>query len=159
MTARYLPASDYSALKASTRHLVSTVGGPSAAANITRGDHQSVSRYGSANPEHAERFMPIDVVADLESECEQPIVTRMLAEQAGFLLVPMPRAAGGLALQMISAKALKETSEVFVALADSLGDGKVCAEDAAKVTKEIDEAIAKLAALKLQVLAEAEGAE
>lgn len=159
MTGRYLPASDYSALKASTRHLVLTVGGPSAAANITRGDHQSVSRYGSANPEHDERFMPIDVVADLESECEQPIVTRMLAEQAGFLLVPMPRAAGGLALQMITAKALKETSEVFVSLADSLGDGKVDTAEADKVCKDIDEAIAKLAALRLQVLAEVETGE
>lgn len=159
MTGRQLPASDYSALKAATRQLVTTVGGPSAAALVTRGDHQSVSRYGSANPEHGERFMPIDVVADLESECEQPIVTRMLAEQAGFLLVPMPRAAGGLALQMITAKALKETSEVFVSLADSLGDGSLSADEAERVTRDIDEAIAKLAALRLQVLAEAEGAE
>ena len=36
MTGRQLPASDYSALKAATRHLVTTVGGPSAAALVTR---------------------------------------------------------------------------------------------------------------------------
>lgn len=160
MTGRQLPASDYSALKAATRQLVITVGGAVAAAAVTRGDHQGISRYGSANPEYDERFMPVDVVADLESECEQPVVTRALATQAGFLLVPMPKGVGaGTALGMVTAKALKETSEVFVALADALGDGKVCAADARRVVPEIDEAIAKLAALKLQVQAEAEAGE
>lgn len=154
---RQLPDRDYQALKAATRQLVNAAGGTVAAAAVTRGDHQSVSRYGSAHPDNADRFMPIDVLADLESECEQPVLTKELARLSGHLLVPVPRVVrSGTALGVITAKALKETSEVFVALAEGMGDGKICAADATHIGKEIDEALAKLVALKLQVNAEAE---
>lgn len=154
---RQLPDRDYQALKAATRQLVNSAGGASAAAAVTRGDHQSISRYGSAHADNADRFMPIDVLADLESECEQPVLTKELARLSGHLLVPVPSVVrSGTALGVITAKALKETSEVFVALADGMGDGKLCAADAAHIGREIDEALAKLAALKLQVNAEAE---
>ncbi|WP_303989992.1 phage regulatory CII family protein [Devosia ginsengisoli] len=154
---RQLPDRDYQALFAATRQLVTAAGGPVAAAAITRGDHQSISRYGSAHPDNADRFMPIDVLADLESECEQPVLTKELARLSGHLLVPVPRVVrSGTALGAVTASALKETSEVFVALADGLGDGRLCAADAAHIGREIDEALAKLAALKLQVNAEAE---
>lgn len=155
--ARQLPDRDYQALFAATRQLVNAAGGPVAAAAITRGDHQSISRYGSAHPDNADRFMPIDILADLESECEQPVLTAALARLSGHLLVPVPSVVlSGTALGVITAKALKETSEVFVALADRMGDGKLCADDAAHIGREIDEALSKLAALKLQVNAEAE---
>jgi len=155
--ARQLPDRDYQTLKAVTRQLVNSAGGASAAAAITRGDHQSISRYGSAHPDNADRFMPIDVLADLESECEQPVLTKELARLSGHLLVPVPKVVrSGTALGIVTAGALKETSEVFVALADRLGDGKLCTDDAAHIGREIDEALAKLAALKLQVNAEAE---
>ena len=154
---RQLPDRDYQALKAATRQLVNAAGGTVAAAAITRGDHQSISRYGSAHPDNADRFMPIDVLADLESECEQPVLTKALARLSGHLLVQVPQVVrSGTALGVVTAGALKETSEVFVALADAMGDGRLCAADAVNVGREIDEALAKLAALKLQVQAEAE---
>jgi hypothetical protein len=153
---RQLPDRDYQAIKAATRQLINAAGGAVAAATATRGDHQSISRYGSAHPDNADRFMPIDVLADLESECEQPVLTKELARLSGHLLVPVPQVArSGTALGMITAAALKETSEVFVALAEGMGDGKLSAADAAHIGREIDEAFAKLAALKLQVKIEA----
>lgn len=160
MTGRQLPANDYAAIKAATRKLVSHAGGPVAASAVTRGGHQNIGRYGSAQADDAERFMPADVIADLESECGQPVLTRALAKLAGHLLVPEPRVVrSGTALGLITAKALKETSDVFVALGDGLGDGRLCAADAARIETEIEEAIIKLMALRLQVQAEAEGAE
>ena len=157
MSARQLPASDYQKLKAASRALVATVGGAVAAAGVTRGDHQSVSRYGSAHPDNADRFMPIDVLADLESESEQPVLTRVLAEMSGYLLVPVPRAVGsGTALGRVVAAALKETSQVFVRMADALGDGRLSADEAKEIAAEVNEAMIMLAALKLQVNAEAE---
>lgn len=159
-SARQLPDRDYQALKAATRQLVNSAGGTVAAAAVTRGDHQNISRYGSAHPDNVDRFMPIDVLADLEIECEQPVLTKELARLSGHLLVPVPKVVrSGTALGMITAKALKETSEVFVALADAMGDGRVCLADAEKIGREIDDALSKLAALKLQVLAEAEAGE
>lgn len=160
MSARQLPQVDYQAVKAATRQLVQMAGGASAAALVTRVAHQDISRYGSPLEDHQERFMPLDVVADIESECGEPVVTRALADLAGHILVPRPNIArSGSALGIITAKALKETSEVFVAIAESLGDGKLCAADVARIDTDIDEAIVKLMALRLQVQAEAEGAE
>ncbi|WP_173087330.1 phage regulatory CII family protein [Devosia sp. 1635] len=156
MTARQLPASDYAKLKAATRQLISTSGGPVDAARVTRVDHQGLSRYGSTNEDHAERFMPADVIADIEAECGQPIVTRKLADLAGYLLVPVPQVARtGTVLGAVTAATLKETSDVFVALGESLGDGTVSQADAERIGREVDEAMAKLAALKLQVEDEA----
>lgn len=156
MTGRQLPASDYDAIRAATRKLISTVGGPVAAAGVTRGDHQNISRYGSAHPDNAERFMPIDVVADLEAECEQPVLTSLLARMTGHMLVTVPQVSpSGSPLAAITAASLKETADVFVALGASLGDGRLSKAEAEAIAREIDEALAKLAALKLQVLAEA----
>lgn len=155
MLSRQLAGREYQAIKAATRRLVSAAGGPSAASDVTRGAHQHMSAYGSAHPDQADRFMPVDVVADLEAQVEQPILTAALARLGGFLLVPQPRADRlGAALAIAAAKALKETSEVFVSVAERSADGEICADDAAAISKEIDEAMIKLAALKLQVQAE-----
>lgn len=154
--ARQLPDRDYQALKAATRQLINAAGGMEAAAAISRGNHQTMSRYGSAHLDNVDRYIPIDVLADLESECGQPVLTAALARMSGHLLVPEPSVVhSGSALGVITARALKETSEVFVALAEGLGDGKICVDDARKISKEIDEALSKLAALRLQVHAEA----
>jgi hypothetical protein len=156
MSARQLPATDYAGLKAATRQQIATNGGPVEAARSTRVGHQDLSRYGSLAEDHDERFIPADVIADLEAECGQPIITRKLAELSGHLLVPVPRVAlSGTFLGAITAATLKETSDVFVALGDSLGDGQISTGDAERINREIDEAMAKLAALKLQVQAEA----
>ncbi|ODT50289.1 phage regulatory CII family protein [Devosia sp. 63-57] len=160
MTGRQLPANDYAALKAATRQLVTHAGGAVAASAVTRGGHQNIGRYGSAQPDDGERFMPADVIADLESECGQPVLTRALAKLSGHLLVPEPSVVkSGTALGAITARALKETSDVFVALAEGWGDGRLCAADAARVEGEIEEAIIKLMALRFQVQASVEGLE
>jgi len=160
MKARQLPGNDYLSLKAATRRLLAEAGGNVAASAVTRVDHQGLSRYGNVSVDHADRFMPADVIADIEAECGQPIVTRRLADLSGYLLVPVPRVAkSGTLLGAITAATMKETSDVFVALGDSLGDGKLCAADADRIEREIDEAMAKLAALKLQVRAEVQGAD
>lgn len=160
MTGRQLPANDYSAIKAATRQLIAHAGGSVAASAVTRGGHQNIGRYGSAQADDAERFMPADVVADLESECGQPVLTRALAKLAGHILVPEPRVTrSGTALGAVTAAALKETSEVFVSIADGLGDGSISVAEASRIEADIEDAIVKLLALREQVRAEAEGAE
>lgn len=154
---RHLPGRDYQSLKAATRRLVDKAGGPSAAADVTRTAHQHLSAYGSVNRDLAERFMPIDVAADLEAETGDPVVTRVLARLSGYLLVQAPRTDHlGSHLAKAVANALKETSEVFLAIAERSADGKICADDVKVIGREIDEALSKLAALKLQVEADGE---
>lgn len=87
-TGRYLPQRDYDRLAVATHQLVDhdKVGGcKRAAQDITRGDAARLSRYGN---KHETMRAPIDVVADLEAAAGEPVVTRVLADLAGYHLVP-----------------------------------------------------------------------
>lgn len=66
-------------LKRNTEALVKDVG-IEAACEITGKSKATLGRYYSDRDEHADRFMPVDVVAQLEAEAGYPHVTSALAE-------------------------------------------------------------------------------
>ncbi len=66
-------------LKKHTEALVKDVG-VEAACEITGKSKATLGRYYSDHPEHADRFMPVDVVARLEAKAGYPHVTSALAE-------------------------------------------------------------------------------
>ncbi|SFI60283.1 hypothetical protein [Jannaschia pohangensis] len=70
-------------LKHHTEALVKDVGVETACA-ITGKSKATIGRYYSLHEEHAERFMPVDAVAQLEKEASYPHVTAALAEMAGL---------------------------------------------------------------------------
>lgn len=84
------PDATYLALKAETRRLIKACGGVESAASVTRVDFQTLSRY--SRPQE-QQFIPVDVIADLEQDCGEPVVTRALADLAGYDLVKRESAA------------------------------------------------------------------
>ena len=60
--------------------------GYEAACEITGKSKATLGRYFSASSEHSDRFMPIDVVAQLEGAASYPHVTCALAELRGIML-------------------------------------------------------------------------
>lgn len=151
-----LTTAERMSLKAEVRLMVREAGGQEACAaasdRIKR--HQSFNDYG--DPQKADRHMSLDTVAEIERFNKNPRITRRLAALAGYLLVPLPTVtACGTRLGRITAKALKETSDVFAGLGAALDDDKITAREAQELAIEIDEAMAKLAALKLQIEVEA----
>ncbi len=72
-------------LKKHTEALVKDVG-VEAAASLCGKSKATLGRYYSADIEHADRFMPIDVVAALESSARFPHVTAALADLRGITL-------------------------------------------------------------------------
>lgn len=72
-------------LKKHTEALVKDVGIEAACA-ITGKSKATLGRYYSDNPEHADRFMPIDAVAALENAASFPHVTSALADLKGISL-------------------------------------------------------------------------
>lgn len=72
-------------LKKHTEALVKDVG-IEAACTFTGKSKATLGRYYSDNEEHADRFMPIDAVAELEAEASYPHVTAALAELRGISL-------------------------------------------------------------------------
>ena len=72
-------------LKKHTEALVKDVG-IEAACELTGKSKATLGRYYSDSDEHGDRFMPIDVVAELESASRFPHVTSALAELRGITL-------------------------------------------------------------------------
>jgi len=72
-------------LKKHTEALVKDVG-IEAACDITGKSKATLGRYYSDNPEHADRFMPVDAAALLEQESSYPHVTAALAELKGITM-------------------------------------------------------------------------
>jgi hypothetical protein len=72
-------------LRKHTEALVKDVG-IEAAAQLCGKSKATLGRYYSNDPEHADRFMPVDVVAALESAARFPHVTAALADLRGITL-------------------------------------------------------------------------
>lgn len=85
MSERFLSRPQYLSLKAATRALVAANGTQQQAAAVTRLDQSDLSRGGSNSL--PDRFLPLDVIADLEAASGEPIITRALAELSGCVLI------------------------------------------------------------------------
>jgi len=150
--ARFLPRADYRRLKLAGRDLVAACGGQSRAAEkVTRIGQQQLSKALSLADEFSEVFLPIDVVLDLEADCETPIVTRVLAELASHQVTPLPeltRAASDVAALMA---VVKEGSEAFAKISAAVGDGTVTFGEWSEIEPEIDQLLTAGQALKARM--------
>lgn len=72
-------------LKKHTEMLVKDVGLEASCA-LTGKSKATLGRYYSDAEEHADRFMPVDTVAQLEASASQPFITAALAELQGITL-------------------------------------------------------------------------
>jgi len=109
-------------LKAATRKLVTAAGGIESAAQVTRVKAASLSLYGLI---HKDQFIPVDAVSDLERDIGMPLVTRVLAELAGYDLVPRQGGATTNRAPMQLAVRLEAAVAAFgTAVADMEEDGR-----------------------------------
>lgn len=136
----------YLALKAAMRDLVAAAGGNVRAAKVSRADSARLSRYGSPQESmHA----PIDVISDLEQEVGDPIVTRILADRAGFVLVPKATLTNPVpAIYDAAAPVMKEVGDVLTKLGKAMIDGVVTPAEADEILPEAREASAQIHALE-----------
>jgi hypothetical protein len=120
--ARQFGGSTYLAIKAAFRDLVHACGGPKMAAAKTRGCQSRISEAMAAH--EIERFPAIDQIADMEAECGIPIVTRHLADMAGFRLEPISVAGtAGKKPMAIAARMAADLGELQVAIVEAESDG------------------------------------
>ena len=143
---RHAPAQDYLNIKAAVRDLVALCGGAVRAAGLTR---TTLSRLSEAmSPAHMERFPAIDQVYDLELECGQPVVTRLMADALGFDLVPREAVARPQSIHQHFAGIVVECGDVEARLAEALADGKVDEAERQTLIKEATQAIDRLVAFR-----------
>jgi hypothetical protein len=141
---RHLPALEYLAMKDTFHRLVEGLGGPHRAAAFTRVSAQMLSNYGNPNDDS---FAPIDVVADLESEAAEPIVTRLLAGfvNSDVVMRPNPKANAETFFRHLG-DTTRAGAKLTQAQADALEDARVdaaerkaiCAAAAADVLENLE---------------------
>lgn len=136
----------YQGLKTATRRLVAGYGSQEAAGALWGISGQAVEAVLSQRDEHANKFLDLSRVADLELISGLPIVTEYLAGLHGKVLVDMPTSGPREILPRVAA-ALKEQGDVIALLGDALKERKVSPEAWALWEPEIREAVNALSAL------------
>jgi len=145
-------------IKRATRALVDAVGGGLRGAGLCRVRQQDLSDYG--NRDQPQRFMPADVIADLEAVAGYPFVTQALAREAGFELVKLPEAdlGAGADWPVLLSRFAKEGGEVMAQIAIHAADGITASEvRKSNLIAEINEAMAILVNMKAAAMAAISG--
>jgi len=124
-------------LKRHTEALVKDVG-IEAAARLCGKSKATLGRYYSADAEHADRYMPIDVVAALETAAGFPHVTAALADLRGITLSHSPdkrnSAKGGVNSDVV---ALSQRFAMLMAeYNSSIEDGRISINEAKRLLTE-----------------------
>ena len=124
-------------LKKHSEALVKDVGIEAAAALCGK-SKATLGRYYSDDPDHAERFMPIDVVAALETAARFPHVTAALADIRGITLShDGPRSNAGAGGVNSDVVALSQRFAMLMAeYNQSIEDGKISINEAKRLLTE-----------------------
>lgn len=143
---RQLREQDYTYLKAASRKMIKQAGGVEGAAVVTRVGRSQLSNYQSIN--HLAEFMPLDVIADLESDCGVPYVTQALSRLAGGYFMKIPSSSEHAVFSVHLAEIGGEISDVMKRAGEALHDGAITREETGGLIQEIDEAINALASAR-----------
>ena len=139
--ARQYAAETYNRLGNRQRALITACGGIESAASITRVEQAHMGRYNNRN---ASEQMPADVIADLEKDAQEPIVSRALVQLLGFEIVKLPQGRWEGDINQQLAAMFKEVGEVSQRIGQALADDGCVSKDEARqlhIRKEIADAL------------------
>ena len=124
-------------LKKHSEALVKDVGIDAACA-LTGKSKATLGRYYSDHEEHDDRFMPIDVVAQLESAARHPHVTSALADLRGITLSydAEKRNAVGTGVNQDVVALAQRFAMLMSEYNQAIGDGKITANEAKRLLRE-----------------------
>ncbi len=124
-------------LKKHTETLVKDVG-IEAACELTGKSKATLGRYYSEAEEHGDRFMPIDVVAQLEAASGFPHVTAALADLRGITLsydgTKRNAGTGGVNHDVVALA--QRFAQLMSEYNQAIGDGKISINEAKKMLRE-----------------------
>jgi hypothetical protein len=125
-------------LKKHTEALVKDVG-IERACELTGKSKATLGRYYSDNEEHADRFMPIDAVGQLEEAATYPHVTGALAEIRGIALEFEDRRANAPRKGGVNSDVIALSQRFAMLMAEyqqSMEDGRITVNEAKRLLKE-----------------------
>ena len=124
-------------LKKHTEALVKDVG-IEAACKLTGRSKATLGRYYSDQVEHGDRFMPIDVVAQLESGARHPHVTAALADLRGVTLSydSDKHEASSKGVNQDVVALAQRFGMLMAEYNQAIGDGRISANEAKRMLRE-----------------------
>jgi hypothetical protein len=124
-------------LKKHTEALVKDVG-VETACRITGKSKATLGRYYSDNDEHDDRFMPIDVVAELEAASRFPHVTAALADLRGITLSydAEKRHAASTGVNQDVVALAQRFATLMSEYNAAIGDGRITVNEAKRLLRE-----------------------
>ena len=132
-------------IKAATRIAIEKAGGQTYAAEISRVSQSKLSEYASFHQD--ERFIPADVIADIEAFIEEPIITRELAEQQGYVLVKADVIASPTSVIGLAKQISTRSGNLVAAIIGAIEDGKIDRIEADKILPMVKAAMTDLGQL------------
>lgn len=91
--------------------------------------------------------MPIDVAVDCDMTAGAPVILSAMAVSLGYSIAPLA-AADAKAEPAMVGTLIREIGEVSAVVLDALADGRITDNERNAISKEIDEAMAALWALR-----------
>ncbi|MFT4150144.1 MAG: hypothetical protein QM656_08095 [Paracoccaceae bacterium] len=124
-------------LKKHTEALVKDVG-IEAACELTGKSKATIGRYYSESDEHDDRFMPIDVVAELEAASKFPHVTAALADLRGITLSydGERRNSGSAGVNQDVVVLSQRFAQLMAEYNQAIGDGVISINEAKRMLRE-----------------------
>lgn len=124
-------------LKKHTEALVKDVG-VEAACELTGKSKATLGRYYSDSEEHADRFMPVDVVAQLEAASSFPHVTSALADLRGITMsydgAKRNSTSSGVNQDVVALA--QRFAQLMAEYNLAIGDGKISVNEAKRMLRE-----------------------
>ena len=112
--------------------------GVEAAAALSGKSKATLGRYYSDDPEHADRFMPVDVVAQLEASARFPHVTAALADLRGITMsygeTQAPLVKGGVNKDVVVLS--QRFAQLMAEYNTAIGDGRISVNEAKRLLNE-----------------------
>ena len=129
-----------------------------AACELTGKSKATLGRYFSMASEHEERFMPIDVVAQLEGAAGYPYVTCALAELRGIMLQYSQKrdveSHGGVNADVVALS--QRFASLMAEYNQSIADGIITINEAKRLLRETQDIQQVLVEMKLHLEHEAQ---
>ena len=124
-------------LKKHTEALVKDVGVEAACA-LTGRSKATLGRYYSDQDEHGDRFMPVDVVAQLEAKSKFPHVTAALADLRGITMSydPDKRNASSTGVNQDIVTLAQRFAQLMSEYNLAIGDGVITVNEAKRLLRE-----------------------
>ena len=146
---RTISEQEQRSLKSATDGAYMLSGGISCIVPFTRVGVSTLSKYASFGEEHADSFMPIDVVIEVDRRAQTPTIIKAAAGLLGYELVPASSASGKSSdsaplTEMDAHRVMSEAMDVSKSIVTALEDGRIDAGERREITKEVREAIRAL---------------